>query len=249
MTTTTKQETILNLREEGKNLREISECVGLTRERVRQILKDQGLRTLTAAERIERIAADWRETGMPRHPADVAKAYGMPANKETVKALRRAVPELSLPTGSLRGVEWTLDDVALAVRTVAVHNGIDPKTGWISGKQYNDWRQPSDPSLALVGARFTWGEVMDKAGFDLANAPSQGRTLGDRPRRYTDVDMDRAVLDYIANAETLSVHGMETFLQQHPQHPSMATIRNRALERGIRGFSAIIDDVMSRCVS
>jgi hypothetical protein len=236
------------MRDNGSNLRAIAGEVGITRERVRQILAANGLKTMTAEDRMERAATAWRESGQAREAADVAREHGLPVNAVTLAYLRREVKGLSLPSAKASRSQWTRAEIAACVLDVAVEHDIDPVTGWMRMSDYDHWRRDGDPSGATIGANYLWSEVMADAGFDPANAHDRGKRIGSRPKQWADSDLDRAVLTFLdAKPPSLSAHALEAFLVSHPEHPSLATIRNRFRVRGIGTIAGIITDVLGRC--
>lgn len=241
-----RQDDILELRNNGRTLQEIGTEFGLTRERVRQLLAEQGVRTLTYDEQVDAAAKAWRASGQLRDAAEVAVEHGLAPHSATLAALRRACPDLNLPSSKPQRSRWNLEKVAAIVRRIALDNGINPETGWIKMDEYTRWRQEGDPSTATVSANYLWSDVMRLAGFDPKHASRRGRQPGRKYVAFTEADLDDAVEQYLATSDRLSAVGFETFLIEHPDLPSMATIRNRFRKRGVGSVSAIFTDVASR---
>lgn len=243
-----RNERIITMAGEGLTLAAIGAEFGLTRERVRQILNAHGARTLRHDDRLNQAAAEWRASGRVRHAADVLREHDLAANARNLAIIRRAVPELNLPPSKGKHSAWTEETVVAAVRSVALRAGIDPATGWLTLKEYGRLRGANDPATATIGANYLWSVVLEKAGFDRRNAPSKrGRPAGIRPKQFTDEQLDRAVMDYLRHANgKLSAQGLDEFLRSSPQHPSLATIRNRFRARGVMSIPDIFADVQSR---
>ena len=250
MTTTTppldaRTERIVKLRDTGMNLREIGDTVGLTSERVRQLLAHQGLKTLRTSDRVQQAIDGWLASGELRRPADVAEEYGLAPHN--LPELRRACGHLALPETKGARSQWNADIIADIIKRMADEQGLDLATDWMRMSDFDAWRHDGDPSVATIGANYLWSEVMERAGFDPANAHKRGRRPGDRYVAITDEDLDKAVLAYLdSQPQKLSAHSMELWLVEHPEYASMATIRNRFRKRGIPSISGIIADVQSR---
>jgi len=247
-TTDTRTEEILRLRDEGATLKEIGDTVGLTRERIRQILFFQGKRTLTYEEKIDAVAAAWHESGELSRPDEVLREHGLVPSTRGIAMLRARCKDLTLPdTKSGAGPSWDIGAAATAVHRVAIENGIDPATGWMRALEYAKWRAPTDPSTATIGANYSWNDVMILAGFHAENAPSRGRALGYRPEAFTEEDLDRAVLAYLdSKPAKFTTVGFEDYLKSREDLPSLGTIRNRFRKRGIPTISGILSDVANR---
>lgn len=248
-TATERNKRIVAMASEGMTLIAIGNEFGLTRERVRQILKDQGTRTLRHDAKIDRAAANWRASGQIRDAADVLREHDLAANGRNLAMIRRAVPELNLPPTKDKRTLWTEEAIVEAVRRVAIRAGIDPVTGWLTIKEYARLRGVDDPATATIGSNYLWSEVVVKAGFDRHNAPNKrGRPPGMRPKQITDEQLDRAVMDYLrSHADNkLSAQGMDDFLRSRPGYPSLATVRNRFRARGISSIPGIFSDVQAR---
>jgi hypothetical protein len=246
MTTTERNERIVQLAADGWTLAAIGTEVGLTRERVRQILNDHGTRTLRHDDLLAKAAADWRASGQVRHAHDVLREHRLAANSRNIAMLRRAVPELCLPASREQATTWTEGAIVSAVRDLARQHGFDFAGGWMRLKDYTRLRGPHDPAPATIGANFLWSDIAVKAGFNPANAPRRGRRGGTRPRQIAQADLDNAVLDYIGSGERLSAAGFEQYLKDRPHLPSMATIRNRFRAEGINTIAGIFTDVQER---
>lgn len=248
-TSTERDERIVTMASEGMTLAAIGAEFGLTRERVRQILKEQGTRTLRHDDRIHRAAANWRASGRVRDAADVLREHDLAVNTRNLAMIRRAVPELNLPPSKGAHSTWTEDAIVAAVRSVALRAGIDPATGWLTIKQYARLRDAGDPATATIGSNYLWSAIVEQAGFDRRNAPNQrGRRPGTRPKQFTEEQIDRAVLDYLRHHShgRLGAASLEEFLRSSPQHPSMATVRNRFRARGVNSIPGIFTDVQAR---
>ena len=248
MTITThdpRTERIVALRDTGKNLREIGDTIGLTPERVRQLLAEKGLKTLRTSDRVQAAIDAWLASGELRRPADVAEEYGLAAHN--LPELRRACGHLALPETKGARSQWNADVIAGIIRRIADEQGLDLAHDWMRMADFDAWRHDGDPSIATIGANYLWSDLMKRAGFNPENAHKRGRRPGSSYQAITDEDLDKAVLAYLdSQPEKLSAHGMELWLMSHPEHPSMATVRNRFRKKGIPSISGIIRDVEER---
>lgn len=232
-------------RREGATLQEIADTVNLTRERVRQILRNRGVDRVTRDDRIVAAADEWRLSGLVRHPRDVAEEYGL--GKYAASVLGKMVPELSLPS------KWTTESQAItedeaveAVRSVALKHGY---TNWMSVAAYEKLREPGMPSTALITSRFHWKEIAAAAGLDASIPKESAPGWGDR--QFSDQDIDRAVLRFLldTNRKSLSAKEFELFLARETDLPSLATIRNRFRRRGVVAIADVYLDVQDRYIS
>lgn len=242
-----RTERIIQLRNDGRNLKEIGDEVGLTRERVRQILHKEGIRTLSTPDRVSVAADAWRASGELRHPIDVAREHKLPTHTGVLAQLRRECPQLVLPETKRSGSRWSAESIAEILRRIAGEQGLDLATDWMRIQDYGHWRSEGDPSPATIGANYLWSDVMREAGFDPNGPHNHGRKPGGDYRSFGDADLDKAVLAYLdSQPAKLSAVSMEDFLMAHPELPSMATIRNRFRKRGIGSISGIFQDVVDR---
>lgn len=238
---------MIEMRDAGKTLAEISEEFDLSRERVRQLLKANGVRTMQHADHMQRAIDAWRTSGELRHPSDVAREHGITVNGKNVAGLRRACPDLALPESKPGGSRWDAPTIAKILQRIAAEQDIDPATGWIKIAEYDAWHSAGDPSAATVGANYLWSDLMRLAGFDPKHASRRGRRPGAQYRAFTDDDLDDAVLAYVdSRPDRVTSIGLEAFLESRPDLPSMATIRNRFRKRGIASIADIITDVVHR---
>lgn len=238
---------MIELRDEGKTLQEIGEEFHLTRERARQILLKEGVRTLSTPDRVQAAADAWLASGELRRPIDVATEHGLPTHAGVLAQLRRTCPNLVLPETKRSGSRWNASIIAGILRRIAGEQGLDFATDWMRIQDYANWRSEGDPSAATIGANHLWSDLMREAGFDPNGPHNHGRKPGGTYHSFDDAALDKAVLAYLdSQPAKLSAVSMENFLVEHPELPSMATIRNRFRKRGIGSISGIFEDVLNR---
>jgi transposase len=223
------------LREQGLSLDEIALRFGVSRERVRQILRAFGApdpelvasaRRRRAAElaeaRVDELLALWRAGAQPRN---AASALGLQAAacRSTIarfatdvdKAARRA----SL-SGARGAKTYTERDIIVALRAVAAGLGRVP-----SAKEYALLARGLElPSLPTVLNRMGgWSRAVEAAGMTPISAHATSRT-----RRWTDSacwDALRRVVDELGEIPT--VVSYDRHAAGRPDLPSSATLRNR----------------------
>lgn len=212
----------------GMTLQELGDRFGVTRERIRQVLKKatpwtstqiaQVLRRLREAREAEHRAAvdDWSR----EHPAVSigvgASQLGMPeAEVRRLLGRRRAHHETATggPTDSVRrSRSEILGDL----------QRFHAETGATSAAAYSEWaREAEVPGHQTVSIRFgTWNDALGAAGLGVAP--------GNRRSRFTPIDLWAAVIAAIEGCEGRStVRDVEGWLADHPAAPSIALIRQR----------------------
>jgi AraC-like DNA-binding protein len=224
-----------SLREHGWSLDEIALRFGVSRERVRQILRAHGgppaqdiadarrRRAEAQAEaRVDELLARWR-AGEP--PRVAASELGLQATAcrstidrfatETERAARKASM-----AGARRVLTYSERDIILALTSIAARVGRVP-----SAKEYALHARTLDyPSLPTVLNRMGgWARALDAAGMrPLATA---GRS---RPRRWTEEACWAALGDAVEElGEIPTVLAYERHAAGRAELPSSATLRNR----------------------
>ena len=223
------------LRERGFSLDEIALRYGVSRERVRQILRAHGApdpelvadarrrrAAQLAEQRVDELLALWRAGHEPR---SAASALGLQAAacRSTIarfatdvdKAARRA----SL-SGARGAQTYSERDIIVALRAVAAGLGRVP-----SAKEYALLARGLElPSLPTVLNRMGgWSRAVQAAGMTPLAAPAAAR-----PRRWTESACWaalRRVVDELGEIPT--VLSYERHAAGRPDLPSSATLRNR----------------------
>jgi AraC-like DNA-binding protein len=223
------------LREQAWSLDEIALRFGVSRERVRQILRAHGgpdpqdivearrRRAEAQAEaRIDELLARWRAGEQPR---STATALGLQAAacRSTIERfatdLDRAERKASMAGG--RSVNTYSDrDIILALTSVATRVGRVP-----SAKEYAlHARELNYPSLPTILNRMGgWAHALRAAGMQPISSPARART-----RRWTEEACWAALLDVVKTLEAIpTVVGYEQHAAGRDDLPSSATLRNR----------------------
>jgi transcriptional regulator with XRE-family HTH domain len=223
------------LREHGWSLDEIALRFGVSRERVRQILRAHGgpaprdiaearrRRAETEAEaRIDELLARWRTGELPRV---VASELGLQAAacRSTIERFAtdadRAARKASM-AGTRRALVYTDRDIIVALTSVAKRTGHVP-----SAKEYaalaRELRYPSLPTvLNRMGG---WTSALRAAGLRPLAAPARTR-----PRRWTDDACWAALGDVVEELGRVpSLLAYERHAAGRADLPSSATLRNR----------------------
>ena len=223
------------LREQAWSLDEIALRFGVSRERVRQILRAHGgpdpqdiaearrRRAEAQAEaRIDELLARWR-AGEP--PRTAASALGLQAAacRSTIERFAtevdRAARKASMAGG--RAVNTYTDrDIILALTSVCTRVGRVP-----SAKEYAlHARQLNYPSLPTILNRMGgWAHALRAAGMKPISSPPRART-----RRWTEEACWAALRAVVAElGEIPTVLGYERHAAGRDELPSSATLRNR----------------------
>jgi transposase len=223
------------LRERGFSLDEIALRFGVSRERVRQILRAHGApdpelvadarrkRTADLAEqRVDELLALWRAGHQPR---SAASALGLQAAacRSTIARFAtdvdRAARRANL-AGARGAPTYSERDIIVALRAVAAGLGRVP-----SAKEYALLARGLElPSLPTVLNRMGgWSRAVSAAGMTPIAMPAAART-----RRWTETACQEAlrrVVGEIGKIPTVSAY--DRHATGRPDLPSSATLRNR----------------------
>lgn len=223
------------LREQGWSLDEIALRFGVSRERVRQIMRAHGgpapediaearrRRAEAQAEgRIDELLERWR-AGKPPRVAASELGLQAAACRSTIERFATDA-DRAARKASMAGARWTQTysdrDIILALVSAATQVGRVP-----SAKEYAlHARQLNYPSLPTVLNRMGgWTQALRATGMAPLTTPSKTRK-----RRWTEAacwDALRAVVDELGEMPTVLAY--ERHAADRPELPSSATLRNR----------------------
>jgi hypothetical protein len=226
------------LREQGHLLDEIALIFGVSRERVRQILRAHGgpdAQQVAAARRrrieqqvharIDELLGMWR-AGQP--PASAASALGLQAAAcrsaiaRDATEVDRAARKASLAKARAMTTIYTDGDIAAAVSAVAAGLGRVP-----SAKEYGALARERDyPCLATVLNRMGgWTNAVHAAGLTPSSTPTRTPT---RTPRWTAEACWSAMRRSVAELGHIpSIAGYDRYAADRIDLPSSATLRNR----------------------
>lgn len=224
---------IVRAYEKGASLREIGETHGLTAERVRQILKTEGVErrgpgSLTTAAYEQFVAKHGEQvnryfTRVRSIRLTVAHFEGKYPKSWVTRLLADRASEQRRDLRPPRPVVY--DDTSLldTLRAKAID-------GRLSAKTYQDQRSPDDPSVTTIILRFgSWATAIKKAGL------RGGQRHSVPTRRWTTDQMLDAIAEFLAdcatNDTTPTVTRYEEWRRSHPHHPSFSTIRIQTNKR------------------
>jgi hypothetical protein len=184
-------------------LEEIGEENGLTRERIRQIVKEHGHQGVVAAGRKKR-RAEQREA---------EKAARAEAQAERVRLAKTTLSKGYAPPGMP-------DDEVIASLREWLENGGNGKASW--------WDLERDPETTIssirISQRFGWAEAIRKAG----GKPTH-YNYGDRIDKLSRSEIVAAVVAFLTDPDE-ELGGAGGYFKWHrsrPQYPSLGTVRAR----------------------
>lgn len=214
----------------GETLQTIGDSYGLTRERVRQILRRDGrvgaadarsARQADEAERIRRLRTRALEFLRAREPLtrrQAARRLDVDVS-DLVEALGDDGPRLLLRPPSNEEQDFTHEDCIEAVQQVAEALG---RTS-VAADDYDNYRarHPGRPSSVRLIQRFgSWNQLCAEAGLDL----NPGR--GTYSRRWSQDDLAGFVADYLATPGNRGVYAEYDELAPSRGWASGQTVRN-----------------------
>jgi hypothetical protein len=226
------------LREAGWSLDEIALRFGVSRERVRQILRAHGgpdSRHVADARRrraeqqaqahIEELLELWRTGADPRTVASVLDLRPHACRSAIARCateVDRIARKASLASARVVVKTYSDGDIAAALRSMAADLGRVP-----SAKEYEALaRAHGCPSLATVLQRMGgWTNAVRAAGLTPASPPRRTRR---RSRRWTPEACWTALRRVVAELEQIpTVATYDRHAADRPDLPSSATLRNR----------------------
>jgi hypothetical protein len=216
----------------GETLDDIGRVYGVTRERVRQILRDAGPsidlvrsvradqdREAVSARRSDVLAAFRRGDA----PGQIAAVFGFRehAVRELIRAEASDADRVTRRAAHDRHAEqrYTDDDLLAAIKEVAERYGRAPSSGEYAAASTGGML----PSLPTIHNRLGWANAVELAGY----APRGGRKRDYRVR-WTEAACRAALIKLVVESEHIpTVSEYEKLAQLDPDLPSSATIRKR----------------------
>lgn len=223
---------MLKLRTTGMSLKEIGDTYGLTRERVRQVLKKAGgptrqdlkeLRAAISADNLEAIKKASIELAI-RNPkltvAEAAHQLGISSSELTRALSKKELNNFAKPPRAIT-LKWTDEQIIQVLQeaatlefplTVAAYSKLIEE-GFLKG-----------PSAARICQRFkSWQVACDLAGVEAGR-----RTRPLDLSRWTNEDLIDAVITYLKLPHsTGSANDYEYWASGQDDVPSLGTLRNR----------------------
>lgn len=224
---------IAEARRRGETLAAIGSSFGISRERIRQILKDANGPTRQDARRAQLAARQSKADSVQREIRIALEQYG-PATAEDIALLIDVqvnevaacwpmdLKQLRLYPAKNRTQAWSDQDIISAIQEAALYEFP------LTAKAYAELQaigQIDGPSLPRISQRFRfWAAACDAAGVE-HGAPARD----DYQSEWTDHDLLAFVRRYLWDRNyPNSVHGYDQWrTSEHPEAPSFSTIRNR----------------------
>jgi hypothetical protein len=216
---------------EGATLQEVADQHGVTRERVRQILKQHGASARTGAEarrarsqelirtHSEEIMRDFRR-GLA--DSETARRLDLPVSGVAALIRQLATPQdrTMRRSNSQRAAEQIFSDADIvdAVREVSRRYGRTPSTGEYARAA----RDEGLPSIATVHNRLTWRGALEAAGLEAPQARREYTT------QWTAAACWRVLRELVVElGDVPSLNRYEDLARMDDSLPSAATLRNR----------------------
>ena len=179
---------MVEMYDKGATLQEIGDQFGLTRERVRQLLKKTGRKGYRPPDTLQKnhmddaeLAAtgEWlREQGLITWE-EFHAGTGLSWEKYQLGVLRGFIPRnLVLARVSNKPPVYTFEDAVAAVTDAYERSGhkLSGKDKTFTGGLYEEWKQPDQPSLVLIAMKWRWANVAEAAGVPMARRPLRRKT-------------------------------------------------------------------------
>lgn len=222
--------------ETGRTLADIGTEHGVSRERVRQILKDYGTDMgwhirQERAERNREIALtramkpvrEWLQANGPAPRNELLELFPELTTQQIGEGISKGMLPKHLVLGNARSTEMPgFEESVAAVRRAWLRSG----RARLSSQRYGRLRDPGDPGPLYIVNRWSWAAVCEAAGM----GPQGGLRRGTRPI-WTDEDVMDWVARYMAwtqeNDRGPSFAGYEEWSRETDGAPSGSTVRNR----------------------
>lgn len=215
--------------QDGNTLEAIGQMHGLTRERIRQIIKRSGI----ATHRHSVVAYQRWADG---HGERINETFDITRSIARTIALHPEAPaswvrRLLRPraheshSGRTANPSWTSEDMLAALRAAAT-NGV------ITTTAYSRWRRDGGtiddrvgPAVSIIVWRFgSWRNAAEQAGLQVGFTPRAVYI-----RQWTREDAIASVKQYIREADTRGIRpsyaGYDAWASENPGHPSAAYLR------------------------
>lgn len=221
---------IVRMARTGITYEQIGSTFGVTRERVRQILKKSGIAGSTTrgareAARTEALLADrerileWAQHNPGLGTRDAEVALGLP-ERRVAQALGTEAGRVFVRRKPDRRVQYTDEQIVQALREAACVQG-DP----LSNVAYQEYVEAfGGPSKVLVAKRFgTWKKACLAAGLRVSALP------GNCHRRWGQGQLIDILIDYFSSGQARGTFDdYARWASEAPERrPSAPTVRNR----------------------
>lgn len=245
-----RNKAMVTMAKTGMTYEEIGCAFGLTRERVRQVLKKAGItgsttRAARAAIKAQALESDrerileWAKANPGLGARDAEAALGLKEGR-VAEALGVEVGRVFVRQKPNASVRYTDDDIVRALQEAAFVQG-NP----MSKVAYDEYVEAfGGPSGVLVAKRFgTWKKACQAAGLGVSSLP------GNCNRRWGQGELVDILLDYFSSEGARGTYDdYARWAKEVPGRPSEPTIRNRfgswtaakraALAAGAAGLAA-----------
>lgn len=231
---THRDKRIQDLYQNGLNLEEIGKVMGITRERVRQILQERGVARRTTKE----LAKAARQAFLDEYALKLDEAF---ERLRSIRAVEGEFASMNVPVVWIRdyleprrneAVYWTTSTKRWAdAELLDLLRAASEGAGSLSAKCYLKWRKNNDfngkrpPTHTAIGWRFeSWSNAVEKAGLKCIE-PNREYT-----RKWSADDAFDAIFEYVKECTQAGVRpvfaGYEKWAQKSGStRPSGAYVR------------------------
>lgn len=244
----------IKMRKAGYTYRDIGRHFGISHERVRQILAEDGgasawARTSARDKRETEIATitAWLDEHGPVERAVVLDHFGMTASRLTTLIAEGLPSHKILMTARDTTPQFSDEQVGEALNAAwAELLKVNPTATGLSYVMYERLRGPGSPSAPLLVARFGWEDACEKFGIP---AGESWRAKTDYISKWTDEGILRVVAEYansrIDAGARPSYLGYERWQQERAHAPSGTLVRNRMRDTGLTTWPQIVKAALS----